>query len=242
MSIRDSVEFALVGVETKPNIYYLRKDLLENGIKNGPLVAIMESKGPLGSSVKKSLYSLYEDLYVKDKYLKVEDDKVSKFDDSVNAEIIERLVGNYTVVEQILEINREHLRKEKKLDEYMDKLLNANNAYYGVMYAYAIFINIVEERAQCLIKGEVDLTKNANLTKVLSTYMFFKNKLKTMDKEVKDCIDSIDADIGLIGEGEVGDKLIDNLETSYKLLEETLHNKENEWQDAYRKVIERMSN
>ena len=105
MCIRDSVEFALVGVESKPNVFYLKKELLENGLKIGPLVSIMEDKGALGTSVKKTLYSLYEDLYVKGKYLKVEDDKVTKFDDDDNAEIIERLVGNYTVVDQILQIH-----------------------------------------------------------------------------------------------------------------------------------------
>ena len=38
------------------------------------------------------------------------------------------------------------------------------------------------------------------------------NKLKTKDKEVKDCIESIDADIDLIGNGEIGEKLLKNLE------------------------------
>ena len=61
MSIRDSVEFALVGVESKPNVFYLRKELLENGLKTGPLVGIMQIKGELGTSVKNSLFSLYNE-------------------------------------------------------------------------------------------------------------------------------------------------------------------------------------
>lgn len=242
MSIRDSVEFALVGVESRPNIFYLRKEILENGIKNGPLVAIMEDKGTLGTSVKKTLFSLYEDLYVNGKYLKVEDDKVTKFDDSDNAEIIERLVGNYTVVEQILKINMESILKENKLDENMKELIRSNSSYYGVMYAYAIFINIIEERAQTLMSGEVDLTNNKNITRILSTYMFFKNKLNTSDEDIKECIESIDVDIEMIGAGEIGDKLIDNLEKTYHLLESTLKDKEKEWQEAYTKVVSSMSN
>lgn len=237
MSIRDSVEFALVGVESKPSVFYLRKELLENGLKVGPLVNIMQIKGELGTSVKNSLFSLYNDLYVNGKYLKVEDDKVSKFDDGQNSEIIERLVGNYTVVDQILNINMENIKKNGKLDSKMEALIYANNQYYGAMYAYALFINVVEERAKTLMSGEVDLSNNKELTRIMSTYMFFKNKLKNPDEDVKECIESIDADIDLIGEGEVGDQLIKNLEVSYHLLEETLHNKQVLWQEAYKAVV-----
>ena len=241
MSIRDSVEYALVGVECKPNIFYLRKEILENGIKNGPLVSIMQTKGPLGDSVKKTLYSLYEDLYVKGRYLKVEDDKVTKFDDSVNSEVIERLVGNYTVVEQILEINRVELKKEGKLNPLLDELLSANNEYYAIMYLYALFINIIEERAKSLMEGEIDLTKNENLTRIMSVYMFFKNKLKTTDQDIQKCINSVDTDIDLIGQGEIGDDLINNLEISYHLLEEHLKLKQIKWQECYKNVIDSMS-
>ncbi len=237
MSIRDSVEFALVGVESKPNVFYLRKELLENGLKVGPLVNIMQIKGELGTSVKNSLFSLYNDLYVNGKYLKVEEDRITKFDDGQNSEIIERLVGNYTVVDQILNINMENIKKNGKLDPKMEELIISNNLYYGAMYAYALFINIVEERAKTLISGEVDLSNNKELTRIMSTYMFFKNKLKYIDEEIQQCIESIDSDIELIGEGEVGDSLVRSLETSYHLLEETLHAKQERWQDAYQAVV-----
>lgn len=237
MCIRDSVEFALVGVESKTNIFYLKKELLENGLKVGPLVSIMEDKGELGKSVKKTLYSLYEDLYVKGKYLKVEDDKVTKFDDDDNAEIIERLVGNYTVVDQILQIHKENIKKYDKLDPRMDTLLATNDVYYAALYAYSLYVNIIEERAKSLLAEEVDLTKNKNMTRVLSTYMFFKNKLKRTDEDIKSCLESIDKIVDLIGEGEVGDKLLQCVEESYHILEDTLHIKEKAWQDAYRTVL-----
>ena len=119
----------------------------------------------------------------------------------------------------------------------MEELIVSNNLYYGAMYAYALFINIVEERAKSLMAGETDLTNNKELTRIMSTYMFFKNKLKNPDEEVRQCIESIDADIDMIGEGEVGDNLIKNLETSYHLLEATLHEKQVRWQDAYKAVV-----
>ena len=240
MCIRDSVEFALVGVESKPNIFYLKKEILENGLKLGPLVSIMEDKGELGKTVKKTLYSLYEDLYVNGKYLKVEDDKVTKFDDDDNAEIIERLVGNYTVVDQILQINKENMKKYEKLDPRMEALFSANDSYYAALYAYSLYVNIIEERAKSLMNDEVDLTKNKNMTRVLSTYMFFKNKLKRVDSDIKACLDSIDEDVEIIGTGEIGDKLMKSLEESYHLLERTLHIKEKVWQDAYRAVLAAM--
>ena len=229
LAIRDSVEYCLGNASYQPHIYYMRKQFFESSLKEGPFVDMLKANKEHGEKIYNNLYSLYNDLFVKSIYLKVEDDRVSLFEDADTYELLERLLGNYFIVSEILDYN---IKVYKDVASEIKDLLVTNNNYFAVLYAYVLIVNILEKKNNAILNKDID-----GYRKILSLYYFFKEKAHPTDDDLIASFKKIDHIIDILEE-RVSEDLVSEVTKLYKVLDSLVKECEKTWQDSYGKVIE----
>lgn len=229
LSIRDSVEYALLDTTYKPHIFYLRKSLFEEALKEGPFVEMLKENKEAGQKVYNNLYNMYRDIFVDCKYLKVEDDCVSRFDQD-NQELLEQLVANYYVVYEIFDYN---INIFKNLAMEIRKLSISSHKYFVILYAYVLLVNILQQKNLSL------LTKNEqNYISIVTLFYFFKDRAKTDDDKLNDILENIERLIVMFSVDSKDEDVVTFISSLYEKMDNLLKEKEQKWQQDYQKTIQ----
>ncbi len=229
LSIRDSVEYALLDTNYKPHIFYLRKSLFEEALKEGPFVEMLKANKESGQRVFNNLYNMYRDIFVDCKYLKVEDDNVSRFDQD-NQELLEQLIANYYVVYEIFDYN---VKIFQNLDEEIRNLSISSHEYFVILYAYVLLVNILQQKNLSL------LTKNdQSYISMVTLFYFFKDRAKTDNEQLNEILENVERVIVMFSVDNKDEDIVAFISSLYEKMDNLLKEKEQKWQEDYQKMIE----
>lgn len=229
LSIRDSAEYALLDVEYKPHIFYLRKSLFEESLKQGAFVEMLKANKESGQRVYNNLYNMYRDIFADCKYLKVEDDRITRFD-SENQELLEQLIANYYVVYEILDYN---LKIFQNVSEEIRNLSKSSHEYFVILYSYILLVNILQQKNLSLISK-----KEQNYISMVTLFYFFKDRAKTEDEDLTSILEDIERVISMFSVDNKDEDIVSHISNIYEKMDLIMKEKEKQWQKDYQNSIE----
>jgi len=181
-----------------------------------------------GQNIYNNLYNMYRDIFVDCKYLKVEDDNISRFDQD-NVELLEQLIGNYYVVYDILDYN---INVFENLNKEIIELSKSSHEYFIILYSYILLVNLLQQKNVSLVTNN-----DKQYISLVSLYYFFKDRVKTEDEELKLILEKVESVISMFAVDNKDTDIVDFITNLYESMDSLISEKEKNWQKDYQASI-----